>query len=452
MKRNLDCTPADVEISVISIIFAVLSKWRLLVLTAVIGCLIGAGFQFVRVQNGALIEEQEDYEIALADYKNNVASLNQTVRNTQVLLADYNKNLENSIFLNLDSEHVWTSAVMFDIAIDNDVLALYNNTTINPYALITNAYLDKLSVNLISAEDRKNLIGTDVMEYWDELVQISAANSGRMIKLVANGESQEFVNRITSFLEKKLLEEHSIVSKQIISHDIREYSSAVNETKNQQIASARQKLNDSVAALLKQNMETQSKLNSMVRDGEPVRPGNHIVKFAVLFGFLFAALSAAVLLLRYALSGLMHDTGFIQLYDAPLLGMIRTASESRNRIDKVLEKLKYRDFSSPEKEMESIIAYLSTNVGSGQVYVDGNAPEEEIVKICDALNRKTPDALEILILKDVLLDAGKIEKVKSSSGLLIVEKIGVSKMQDVFNEADKMITNHLNVLGWIVTG
>ena len=60
MKRNPDYSLDDMDISIVRLLVSILKRWRLLVVVVLIGCLLGGAFQAFRVQNGALVNEQED--------------------------------------------------------------------------------------------------------------------------------------------------------------------------------------------------------------------------------------------------------------------------------------------------------------------------------------------------------------------------------------------------------
>ena len=51
---------------------------------------------------------------------------------------------------------------------------------------------------------------------------------------------------------------------------------------------------------------------------------------------------------------------------------------------------------------------------------------------------------------DILQNADRIREARASQGLVIVEKVGASRLNAVFDEADKLVAADVPVLGWVV--
>ena len=451
MKRNMDYSMDDIEISISGLIIFLMRQWRLLIVCGLIGCLIGGAFQTIRVRNGALLEEQEDYEMELAAYQHDLDTYSQTVANCEKMIQDNQNNLQNSVFLNLDSDHVWVSTVLFDVIVEDSVLQMYNNTVINPYSMIAKSYIAGLDAHHISPEKRRELIGTDVLDYWNEVVSISETNDGRMITVTVKGKSKEFCGAVVDYLTEQIQILQESAAKQMVPHEIRVYSSSVIEDNYPSIMENREKINNTIADYRKKQVEAQRSLVKLQRKGEPGRPGKHIVKFAVIFGVIFGVLAVGLMVVRYLASGVIRDRNFVQLYDAPLVGCVRVSPARKNWIDRVIDKLQFKYYQNTDDEVSSIAAFLKTKAVNGPVTICGNAPKEDLQMLCSALSEKNGSQPEIHITDNILLDADSIQEAKASSGLLIVERIGASRMRDVFSEADRIIADDIPVLGWVLT-
>ncbi len=450
MKRNPDYSLDDMDISIVRLLVSILKRWRLLVIIVLIGCLLGGVFQAFRVQNGALVNEQEDYEIEHKDYVLAQSTYTQIISNNDEIILDSQDTLKNSIYLNLDSEHVWTSSVIFNLTIDDSVLVTYNNTAINPFSILARAYIAKLAGDQIPEGKREELIGSGEVDYWNELVTVSELANGRMVEISAKGATQESAAKITDYLSELLLSSSESVSGQVIPHTADKYSESIREDKDPGILTKIQKINESISSSRDKINKAQTELIKM-RGQEPFPPGKHIFKFAAIFGFVFGVLGVLLVAVKYLSKGFVQDSMFVQLYDAPLLGTVRVSPEKKNPIDRLIDRIQFRNIPSAESELDSIAAFLMSHSGEGDVILCGTVPEADLQALGSELDKRTKGSPKLNPERGLLQDAKSMERVKGAAGVVVVEKIGASKKQGILSEAEKLMMNELPVLGWIIT-
>ena len=450
MKRNLRYTRDDMEISMSNLFFHVLKKWKSILLITLIGVALGVAFQNMRVSGGALLPEQREYERKVQEYEYGIASNQEIIESTGKLVEVSQDAQKNSIYLNLDSEHVWMSTVVYAVHIDNADLSAYSNMSINPYTQIADSYNAQLQGNLIPEADRMELIGSDILGYWNELVRISNSSTGTSITFTAYGPDEAFVTRITDYLEKRLMEQQEKVGQSLAPHSLSRYSANVSETRNTAVAEAAAELADKIARYQEKIVKAQTDLDTLLDQDMPVAPGKHILKIGALFGIIFALLAVTVIVICYLASGRVLSRSFAILYDAPVLGRVRSASRRRLWIDRKIEDWQYRHFPDADREMDTIAAYLKANAGEGRVCVCGMAPDADVEAFVKAMNGRTGSAPALVRTDDILQNADRIREARASQGLVIVEKVGASRLNAVFDEADKLVAADVPVLGWVV--
>lgn len=448
MTRNTDYNLEDMGISVFALLYQGLKHWRILLAAAIIGCLVGGGFTYLQAQKGPSELAKAEYELELRQYQDAVDSNTRIAENNEKMLQERTEYLENSIWVNLDSEHVWESTLVYALNLEAEDLSLYSNTAMNPYGQLAGTYMAQLSGKVIPAEDRAALIGTDNPAYWDELVKVTS--DGRLVTISCVGESSEYVTRVTSYLAERMAGEAQKAAQTIMPHTCSLYTQSVNEKTDGEMASRRQTISDALAAYRDKAKTARANLKTLLKDGEPKQPGNRIILMALVVGFVFAVLAFVLAVLKCVFGWVVDTEDIVKLYDAPKLGRVRLGRNKKNAVDRLVDRMFFRHSADAESELTGIALYLREKAPSGEVMLCGTAPEEDIRKICDGLAAKTGGAPGVKACMSLAKNMSRLEEAKAGAGVVLVEKLGTSHTRAVVDEADKMVVNGVPVLGWIL--
>ena len=184
------------EIDLKALIIAVLRKWRILFVTAILFAVLLGGFkgltgflklqdpEYVQEQTNAVNEEKAQYETQKEMYETQLRNLEAEVRT----LNDYR---EKSLYMNIDPYNEYRETVTYYINTDYQIMPGMDYQNINQATSILNAYVRQVQDFNVFGQ-AVNLIGKD-MNISDirELVQVQQDNANFMFTVTVVGENEE---------------------------------------------------------------------------------------------------------------------------------------------------------------------------------------------------------------------------------------------------------------------
>ena len=449
MTRNTGYNLEDMGISISALLYNGLKKWRVILIAALVGCLVGAGAQtFLSGRNAE--QKLAKHELEVQQYHASVESNTRIAEDNEALLQERMDYLQNSVWINLDSDHVWEASLAFALNLEEEELGLYSNTAMNPFSQVAGSYLVELSGKSLPAEDRLSLIGTENPAYWDELVKVGMEGSARLVTIVCKGESEEFVTRMASYLTDRMTGKAQTAVQAILPHTCTLYSQTVNEKTDEEITSRRQAISDKLASYREAARTARANLEKLEKDGEPGMPGNRIAMMAVVIAFVFALLAFVLVDLKCVFGWVVDHEDIVRLYDAPKLGRVHLKREKQIFVDRWVDWLFFRHRPDADSELEGIASYLRQKAPEGKVMLCGTAPEKDIRRVCDGISAHTGKAPAVEAVMSLSRNTSRLEEAGKSAGVVIVEKLGTSRTKSVVDEADKLVVNGVPVLGWVL--
>ena len=455
------------EIDLKTLIIAVLRKWRVLIVTAILFAILLGGYkgltgflklqdpEYVQEQTDAVIEAKKQYETQKELYETQLKNLESEVRT----LNDYR---EKSLYMNIDPYNEYRETVTYYVNTDYQIMPGMAYQNINQATSILNAYVRQVQDFHVFGQ-AVNLIGKD-MNISDirELVQVQQDNANFMFTVTIVGENEEIPSVLMDVVRDTVEKSQTEITNTIGAHTIEEVTFTSGYTVDTALSDTKIRFEDNVTKLHDAMAKKQKALDELKKpSGEAPSKRTVLkeaVKFAVLGGFgggVLAALWACVLFL---LGDKMPDEETLKnRYGVRVIGSYRT-----QRINKVfsfvdswidlLEGIKKEDYNK-EMAYQIAAANLYSRVKDNmRVLAVGTVPIEELHEVYDKLvqyvEQKTFTFTEGGNLAE---DPTAIRKLADADAVVFIENRENTKGSQFIKTLELVKTQNMNVLGVFLT-
>jgi len=297
------------EIDLKTLIIAVLRKWRVLIVTAILFAVLLGGFkgltgflklqdsEYVQEQTDAVNEAQEQYETQKEMYEAQLKNLESEVRT----LNDYR---EKSLYMNIDPYNEYRETVTYYVNTDYQIMPGMDYQNINQATSILNAYVRQVQDFNVFGQ-AVNLIGKD-MNISDirELVQVQQDNANFMFTVTVVGENEEIPSVLMDVVRETVEKSKKEIENTIGAHTIEEVTFTSGYTVDTALSDIKIRFEDNVTKLHDAMAKKQKAIDDLKRPSGEIpsqkRVLKQIVKFAVLGGIgggFMAALWTCILFL-----------------------------------------------------------------------------------------------------------------------------------------------------------
>lgn len=451
----------EMEIDLVDLCRQILKKWPIIVLAAIIGLVLGSvgGYlkstQLVDAQTLIPIEDEETVTENLETLKENLSE--REITETELAVDSYlaykkvyNEKVkygENSIRMKLNAESVPSLTASYIIGDYYEVTyptideVNYINNIVSIYS---KAIYDEPVINEVAA-----VLGGNIAEtYVRELYSIySEGNSILTIKVTAR--SKEECQSVMEVL-KKHLEAAGPSVKKLYTHSLTYLNTYYSKNMDTSIISEQQAQADALTSLEKSMLTVSSSLTTdqkslftalvddavKNKDVETITVRSFSLKFAALGLCAGAFIVVLWMALRYVLSQTIKTKeDMSELFKMTVLGRMRNEADG---------------------ELGMIVAGAglgAQKAGFKKLYVVSSADDEAgsavMGKVIDAIHQNYGE-LTVECGKSVLLDPASLSKFAEAEGVIFIEKLRVSKYEDIAKELELAKNYGTTVLGCVI--
>ena len=448
----------DMEIDLRDLFFELLYKWRSLVAAALIGAILLAGLQYYSVSSthaqGKQTKEEKQFEIDLENYRDSVKNAQNNIRTYNKLIKEKNDYLEQSVYMTLDSQNVWSAAKRFYIKMDQSVLdALPQGIQEDPADYVASVYTSTLKTSLDEAE-MEALLGTGKREYIDELVTIGSDNASNTITLRVYGPDEETVIGQLDYFVDRMETVCQPMAQEVGAHTLTLVGENVNARTDSNLSAKQDEINKQIAGWQKALKDQREELNELEGKKEPSAPGMHLVRYGVIGFLLGAILLAAIYLVKYVAAKKLRSGR--ELNDRFGVQVLGEYAHSRARrpgkgLDRLFEKWEFKHAVADPKVVEANLGALMTERFAGRkLLLTGTCAQQKLDALAGSLRGRMPGACEIAAKGDILVNADAITAVKDADAVILVEEKHASRIADIERAAELLIISEADVGGSIV--
>lgn len=443
------------EIDLKDLLFAVLHRWKMILLAAVVlAVVLGGykGFSTYRVQNDSAVRTaaQEQYQVDLESYEAKLALYEHEIAKLEADVAGQQEYLEESVLMNIGAYNVGEAKANLFVKADT-VVELGDKSFSLTYAdTVAEAY----KVSLESTQFLQQIAETTGIElrYLRELVSVSMAND--VVAIQVKHESQEEAKAILDAVLAGVESAREKIQDTIGAHSVSVANESVGYMVDLNLANSQKAASDRLADL---NKRLDAKKGEMKALKEPVLAQPSMsgvakagVKFAVVGGVLGAFAVVFGVCVVFLLSGKVHSAGELKSrFRVKILGVM-PSGDHVGAVDAWLNRLEGRAQGAPEEKYVLMAAEIQNHVERAKtVLVVGSAGDEKLQQVAEKL-RKQLDDIAVVVGCDLLQNVDSLRKLAEVDCVILVEQCNVSSYGEIELMLEKAVELKKEVLGCVV--
>ena len=443
------------EIDLKDLLFAVLHKWKPILLAAVVcAVLLGGykGFTTYQHQNDpeVIAEADEKYQTELETYEKKLETAEREIENLKTDIAEQQEYLEKSVLMNISAYDVGEAKT--DLFVKTDYVILPNMAVqnINYTDTILKAYKSYLdSAEFLGEIAQKAGIET---RYLKELVDITIGSN--MISIQVKHDDQYAAKAVLDDIMAGVENAGQKISDSINTHTVSVVNESVGSVVDLNLADTQKAESDRLLTL---NETLETKLEEMEKLEEPKKAATSAkaavtggIKFAVVGGVLGAFMVVFVVCVVFLMNGKIYSANELRSrFKVKILGVLPGEKKARG-IDAWLNRLEGRAQGPAEHEYVLIAANIRNYAAEGQtILVTGTAAGEKIRQAAEALAKELT-GMKVIAGGNMLQDAETLRRLPETDGVVLVEQCNVSAYGKIELEIEKTSNLEKEVLGCVV--
>lgn len=451
----------DREINLRMLLYSVLKQWRRILAAAVILGIILCGYAGIKgyramreAQNNPSSVSAIEKKIEEAD--NSINMIQSSIDDTENRIRQAESYFySDSEYFSIDPYKTYTVTVTYSIKPTSDNLAegVYQN--------ITEQLIEAYTIEALNAvEKNEETLGVETGVGSKYCLVDSGTENNMLLTLRAYGSKEETAAAVSEIIKQSVNDKHNEFNERIEPHTLTLVSEESGVYYNNDIEGNQLNYSNVLTLLRNQLEKSQSQLDTLISERNnlagSIPAKSNIIKKCVknsLVGFIAGLfLMAVYYLVNFVLSGTLQDPDDIRAICSGTVIDVVPAKPDKNDcfIDKLIARLYPGRFSeSTENDMRylagKLFVYLKDCDKAAFVSTAGKDTCEQLGK---ALKKYLPN-MDIITSGDPLSDLSAIEAI-SSTPLVVIEKRGESKIDNIVTEIEMLSGTKADCRGFIV--
>lgn len=402
------------------LLFAILYRWRIILVAMLIGGILLGAYQFSRIHNGDFISAQEESQKKIERLEKQIKIKTDAIENQEMYL-------QQSFLMSIDPYNVYKVSVDFYIRTNYQIMPDMQYQNPDSTGAILNAYKTLLDDHVL-LEKIAETVNVDV-KYAAEVIsyQTTSTSNPGVLSITVTHPDLATANKVvdlikdytTSFTEQfsQQLDEHTLTT-------INVTSGVVTDT---ELANSQRQATDQLSNMYASRTQQQQELSQLSLSKLTISPAFMTVIGAVIGAFLVVAYALLMHICSakaYSVRTLTNQSNVTVIGNLP-------ANSKKNFIDALLQKLEGRNTDTWDNQIALLGAYLK-NIGCAEkLMLTGEANTELIEKAAQSLAEVGIQAVPAGCL---LHDASALNTLPDSAAILLLEQRGMSNYRDVEKE------------------
>ena len=483
------------KIDLIDLIADILSHWRGILVCMLVGAFLMGGFSYARSYQGAkAVLEEEMTQEEMAPEKR-LAELEGQLKASEVIAVraviddeqEYARCLkytENSVLMHADPYHIYKTEMLFKIRMDDMgqsyVLRSVYENLINGVGM--QQWVEEQTG--ISVADAEELIFTQAKS--DVLVMNGVQETelgSSCLKVVILHSDEAECEKLARAAKDYIEQQHELLTQKLGAHEVvqlAENAGTVMDTElwDKQVYYSNMKMTllTNCAKAKEAFTESQKAYYELLRAGDAILSENKegievegraetvaqrpsiSMKYVVVGAALFAFVYAGVFFVLYILNAKLRVADELQkLYHISQLGLIvKDEGKKKFFIDRWIDALRNRNKRQFTGEQSLELAATAVKISAQKQELDticlmGCDLKAGAETVCEKLKEMlAQENISVMILDNVLYDAGAMEKLGGAKGVVLVEKAASTMYDEITRELELVSRQGTKVLGGIV--
>lgn len=456
------------EIDLKDLMFAILHKWRIILVSAVLMALVLGGYKAASVYRAVYDEEaisdaQNKYERERKLYDQKVAAYERDITKLTEDIEKQEEYLESSILMNISPYDIWEAKIDFFVKTDYKIMPdmTYQNTDYT--ATVLQTYQSVLT-DAVFMETVAKSSNTEA-RYLRELISVDVGRSdsgyNNLLRIqIRHGEeakAQELMDEVI----REVSRSGSRIRASIGDHTITEVNKSLGSVVDLTLADRQRNERDQLTALKDSLTEKQiQQQEDLEAQGEPelVTPSfGDVAKAGIKYGIVGGVLGIFVVIFFFCIRYIMSDrlsSAKEMRYRFPIkvLGTLPVGGMKKvSAFDKWLRKMEGYVYDK-DKDLEyDLIAANIRNYGADihTLLVTGGTGENRIENARQQLSQRLAD-IKIECAGNFFLNPESLKALAECDGVVLVEEKEVSVYNMIEMEIEKISDLNKKLIGCIV--
>lgn len=450
------------EIDLKDAFFYLLYHWRSILVGALIGVVLLAGYKYISFEpqtESGVSEEQKSYERELKVYKLTKDSYETQAASYEKQLKQLQDYIETSPRMKIDPmQEKYASAQLYVEIPVEDLAKIPESANMDITDQVLGAYSNFISkgIDLSDIAEENGVKESRILE----LVSSWSDYSSNMINIDVIAPDEKMAKEILSEVLRQVEMQEDTIAADVRNHKL----TVINRTsgvrcdndlrgENDDLYSQVDSLQSSMNSVMTdiENLEEPEKQDFSVNGGVTVISKKTLLKFGLIGLVLGAFAMCGIYACAYLFAGVLATEDELKdIYGCFLLGAFAPIHKKQTAIDRLLYRM-----AGVEKRTDDVIAErIAQNISSlskkGQtILLTGTVTDELLNKTLDTLKDKVQD-VKLVASGCFVEDASAIGMIREADQMIVVEKRRCSKFEQVQKLLETASTMDKPVMGYIM--
>lgn len=450
------------EIDIKNLIFEVLRKWRLVVLSVFLFSVMLGGYKCVKE---LMHQNDEEYVAELKEqYKTDKKKYDQTKKSYERDIKSFNASLinqeeykEKSILLKADPYNKGTASV--DVFVKMSEVPQSTGITVTSVDFadsVVKAYASAIQQGGFLEGMSRNM-GVDLI-YLKELVTVTTDYDSNMFSVSVTYTDREGAGKILAVILENLKSMYPDIQEHLGQHNLSIMNQDIGVITDQTLADYQKQKVEDIAATNKNLDDTEKALKELEEPPKPVVLSRmSILKEGVKYGlmgvFVGAFLAAFCICVVFIINGKINtDEDLRNRFGLNQLGCFAhmRGKKTLAQVDMWLDRLYGREIVSDELIVDIISANIRGILNKGDtVFLTGMVEERRLSDLAEKIQQRLSE-LKLGFGNDLLHSAVTLQDLQQYDAVILVELRRQTKLREIEKEIEIVRNMKKNVLGYII--
>lgn len=452
------------EIDLKDLMFAVLRKWRPIILIAIVFALLLGGLKTVKGIQQLGDEEfvkknQETYQANLDQYESTKTRLEREVKNLQDNIDSQQTYKEESILMNINPYDEYVSSTTLYIATDYEIMPGMTYQNPNSATSILKAYMSIAQngemYNYVLGK-MKSPLG---IRYLKELVKLEPDYNNNMLSITVIGDTEKRASDVMGWIMDSIQTSHQVVTESIGDHDLNIVDQSQFVSVDLDLEQKQKEFSDNMAQLDTSLHDKTKELSDLKEPKSELLSRTSVLKSSIKYAILGGVLGAFMMVFFICVAFLMSDKlvsekELRRRYGLMVLGCFKRDGKKKvfSFVDRWLDRME--GVTSRELEDSQTFEVIAANAlnyveNVKNVLLVGTVDREALEKIQSGLSPMLSN-VALSVGGNLSKEAQAIKEAASCDAVLIVEKRNQSLFSGIEQELDLVRSLDKKIVGFVV--
>lgn len=452
------------EIDLKELMFAVLRKWRPIILVAIIFAILLGGFKiakgFMQMNDAEYVADKaKENEANIDQYNSSKNRLENEVENLKASIANQQEYIEKSILMNISPYDKYVSTADIYISTDYQIMPGMTYQNINTAASILKSYMSIAQNGEMYNYVLKQMDNAVELRYLQEVIKVEPDYNNNILNVTVVAANEKDAKRIMRLILACMEEGQDEIIAAIGEHQFNIVNQSNFVTVDLDLDN-NQKNQSKKLEQLETSLNDKTKELDDLKEPESVLVSKrNIAKGAIKYGILGGVLGGFMMVFFSCVAFLMSDKLYSERALRRRFGLMVLGSftgEDKKKafafVDKWLDKMEgVADKKISDEATYEVIAANALNYveNASTVLLVGTTDGEFLEDLRNELSGLL-DGVEIILGGNIIRDASAIKKVSSCDAVIMVEERKRSTFADIEQEMDLVRSLDKKVIGCIV--